>query len=90
MESEQLPEENNNAVNNHSMRPLDGEKYIPRYVSVKQLSQFFPAFSELSLRWIIFQKMSNGAHVFIKKIGKRKIVIDSFEFRKWIEVNKAV
>ncbi len=69
---------------------LENQEKIPQLLSVKQLSQIFPAFSELSLRWIIFNKKTNGAHVFVKKIGKRKIVIDSLKFKEWVENQTAL
>jgi len=64
------------------------EKHIPRYVSVKQLSKFYPAFSELSLRWILFNRKTNGADSFVIKVGKKKIIIDTLKFIEWLNGNK--
>jgi len=56
----------------------------PRFISVKQASKLYPAFSESSLRWWIQNKEANGASSFIKKIGKKKIIIEVSTFEKWL------
>jgi hypothetical protein len=54
-----------------------------KFVSIRQLSEIHPAFTGASLRWIIFNKKSNGASVFLRRIGK-KIVIDLEAFETWV------
>ena len=53
------------------------------FATVKQTSERFPAFSENSLRWIIFNSKTNGATAFIRKVG-RKVLIDTDGFALWI------
>jgi hypothetical protein len=55
--------------------------------TVRQLSEKFPAFSQASIRWIIFNAQHNGASSFIHKIG-RKIVIDDDAFLQWVSNHK--
>ena len=57
------------------------------FLTVKQTSQKFPAFSENSLRWIIFNSKLNGATSFIRKVG-RKVLIDADGFVSWIDSQK--
>lgn len=65
------------------------------YLSVKQLSQKFPIFSESSIRRFIFDPHkaycigeSNGFNQkCVKRIG-RKVVINVREFKEWVEQHK--
>ena len=54
------------------------------FLTVKQVAEKFPAFSENSLRWIIFNSKTNGATAFIRKVG-RKVLIDADGFASWID-----
>ncbi len=57
------------------------------FLTVKQTSQKYSAFSENSLRWIIFNSKINGATAFIRKVG-RKVLIDDDGFVDWIDSHK--
>jgi hypothetical protein len=57
------------------------------FSTVKQASQKYPAFSENSLRWIIFNSKTNGATAFIRKVGG-KVLINDEEFCKWVDGQK--
>lgn len=57
------------------------------FLTVKQTAEKFPAFSENSLRWIIFNSKLNGATAFIRKVG-RKVLIDADGFVSWIDSQK--
>ena len=57
------------------------------FLTVKQTSQKYPAFSENSLRWIIFNSKINGATAFIRKVG-RKVLLDDDGFVGWIDSHK--
>ena len=57
------------------------------FLTVKQTAEKYPAFSENSLRWIIFNSKINGATAFIRKVG-RKILIDADGFVSWIDGQK--
>jgi hypothetical protein len=53
------------------------------FLTVRQASDKYPAFSEASLRWIIFNSKFNGATAFIRKVG-RKVLIEEAGFLLWI------
>ena len=53
------------------------------WATPKQLSTIETAFSESSLRWIIFQAKRNGLEPHIRRIG-RKVLINVAGFRQWI------
>lgn len=57
------------------------------FLTVKQTAEKYPAFSENSLRWIIFNSKLNGATAFIRKVG-RKVLIDADGFVSWIDSQK--
>ena len=57
------------------------------FLTVKQASEKYPAFSENSLRWIIFNSKLNGATAFIRKVG-RKVLIDETGFVSWVDSQK--
>ena len=53
-------------------------------VTVKQLASQTPAFTEASLRWLIFNAASNGLERALVKVGKR-VLIDKHSFEEWLE-----
>lgn len=65
-----------------------------RLKTVRQFSQAYPAFSEASLRWLIFCAKSrqtskghipgNGLSSALIKVGRR-ILIDEVRFWEWID-----
>lgn len=55
-----------------------------RYLTVRQTAERYPAFTQGSIRWIIFNKDHNQFASVIRKLGK-KIVIDEAEFVAWVE-----
>jgi hypothetical protein len=59
------------------------------FLTVKQTSDKHPAFSENSLRWIIFNSRFNGSSAFLRRVG-RKILIDDEAFVAWIDSHKEV
>ena len=52
--------------------------------SVRQIAEANPAFSEASLRWLIFKAKDNGLEDAIIKVGRR-VLIDIRRFDDWIE-----
>lgn len=54
------------------------------YLTVTQLAQRYPAFSEASLRWLIFNAEHNGFNRVVRKIG-RKVILNLQEFKNFIE-----
>ena len=61
----------------------------PQYLTIKQLTTRFPAFSEGALRWIVFQANENGLtdSRALLRIG-RKLVIDVDRFVVWLESHR--
>lgn len=59
-------------------------KPTKRFSSVKEISKAYPnAFSESSIRWLIFNEKSNGFFSCVRRLG-RKVLIDLDEFESWI------
>lgn len=59
--------------------------HIKRYVPPKKIPELFPeAFSEASVRWLIFNEQSNGFSRCVRRIG-RKVLIDLDQFEMWID-----
>lgn len=56
------------------------------FVTVAQLAQRFPAFSQGSIRWLIFNMHTNGFDKVVRKIG-RKVILNLTEFRKFLNTN---
>ncbi len=55
-----------------------------RLATVKLAAQLYPAFTESSLRWLIFNEHENGFDNCIRRIG-RKILINLDAFETFIE-----
>ena len=53
-------------------------------LTVRQLSDSCPAFTEASLRWLIFNAKANGLNRALVKVGRR-VLIDVHEFEKWLD-----
>lgn len=58
-----------------------------RFVTVKRAAQIFTCFTEASLRWHIFQNTNGIRDRCVRKIGRKKLVIDTHELAKWISDN---
>lgn len=56
---------------------------VKSYLTVKQLPLHYPAFTENSIRWLIFHEKTNGFCHCVRRIG-RKVLIDISEFEAWI------
>ncbi len=57
---------------------------VKRYAAVKQIPALYPAFTESSLRWLIFNENQNGFNNCIRRAG-RKILVDLDGFESWID-----
>ncbi len=55
--------------------------------TVKQLASMNPAFSEASLRWLLFQAEKNGLDRAVVKVGSR-VLIDVPIFERWLEAQR--
>lgn len=54
------------------------------YVTVAQLSQRYPAFTQGSIRWLIFNGEKTGFNKVVRKIG-RKVILSLNEFKRFVE-----
>ncbi len=52
--------------------------------TIKQLAQENPAFTEASLRWLVFNARQNGLEAAIVRVGRR-VLIDSQKLDAWLE-----
>jgi hypothetical protein len=57
-------------------------------LNVKQFAEKHPAFPEHSLRWIIFNRETNGFGDCFCKVGKKRILVDEERFFSRIEENR--
>lgn len=64
------------------------KKQARRFATVNQTSQIYPAFTVSSLRYLIFNRKTNGFDKCIYRVG-RKILIDVDLFEAWIDERKA-
>jgi hypothetical protein len=55
--------------------------------TVRQISEKFPAFTEPSLRWALFNAKANGLASAIVRIGRR-VLIDEEKFVAWLEQHR--
>lgn len=59
-----------------------------RYATPKQVPEFYPgAFTESSIRWLIFNEKTNGFSDCVRRLGK-KVLIDLDAFEEWIDKQK--
>ena len=57
---------------------------MTQYLTVKQLSQKYPAFPEGGIRHLIFHAETNGFDSVITRVGRKVLIVES-EFVNWIE-----
>jgi len=55
---------------------------IKSYLTVKEFSYKYSAFTENSLRWLIFNRVSNGFDSCFRKVGKRVLIDEAAFFLK--------
>ncbi len=59
------------------------------YMSIKDFLKMYPNLVSLgSLRWLLQKSKDNGSDYFVRKIGKRKLVISPKLFMEWLEMRK--
>jgi len=52
-------------------------------MTVRQLAEKYPAFSESGIRWLLFNRKTNGLSSAVTKLGK-KVLIDNEKFEEWV------
>ena len=56
-----------------------------RFCTPQNLPELYPgAFTRGSLRWLLHNRENNGLAPAVKKIGKRKLIIDLDAFEQWL------
>ena len=56
--------------------------------TVRQVAEANPAFSEASLRWLIFRAKQNGLETALVRVGRR-VLIDVERFNSWLDDPRA-
>jgi len=64
------------------------ETNLPNYLTVRQLPERHPAFTQGGIRALIFNAEKNGFHKCLRRCG-RKILIDEKAFFEWLETQNA-
>ena len=59
-----------------------------RLLTVAQFALEHPAFSQSAVRHLIFDGRSNGFDLVVKRIGKRRVLIDEGAFFVWVEAQQ--
>jgi hypothetical protein len=55
------------------------------FLSIKDFcNRYASIITEGSLRWILFNSKFNGANVFVRRLGRRKLVISPKLFFEWL------
>ena len=60
---------------------------LENLLTVKQVAESSPAFSEASIRWMIFCRTQNGFDEVLVKVGRR-VLIDIRKLDEWLEKNR--
>lgn len=59
------------------------------YLTVKDFCRQYSSIISIgSLRWILFNSKFNGADCFVRRLGKRKLLVCPQLFLSWLEANK--
>jgi hypothetical protein len=59
------------------------------FLTIKDFCERYSSIVTLgSLRWILFNSSQNGADCFVRRLGKRKLLISPKRFFTWVESNK--
>lgn len=57
-----------------------------RLVPIKKIPELYPeAFTKSSMRWLLYNRKTNGFDCCVRKIGGKKILIDLDDFEAWID-----
>ena len=61
----------------------------PQFYTVPQFCEKYPAFTEASLRWLLFNRESNGLAAAVVQLGRR-VLIDEAAFIAWLREHREV
>ena len=62
-----------------------GNPTVKIYLTVKDFAKKHRTFSENALRWMIFNRSTNGFDSCFRKVGKKRVVIDEAAFFEKVE-----
>lgn len=54
------------------------------------VEKHFEIISMGGLRWILFKSEENGSDYFVRKIGRRKLLVSEKRFFEWLEKNERI
>ncbi len=57
---------------------------MSQILTVRQVTEHYPAFTENALRWRLFNKEKNGLVSAVLKVGGR-VYIDTDKFDRWLD-----
>lgn len=60
---------------------------LPQFTTVEQLANKYPAFTQSSLRWMLFNRATNGLDAAVVQIGRR-VLIDEQAFVAWLRTHR--
>jgi hypothetical protein len=72
-------------VNNQNQ---PGVSAVKIFLTVKQFAEKHQAFTQNSLRWMIFNRSTNGFDWCFKKVGEKRILIDEAAFFEKVDGSK--
>jgi hypothetical protein len=62
---------------------------LNEYLTLKEFCERYSSIVSIGgLRWILFNAKFNGADCFVRKLGRRKLLISPKLFLSWLESNK--
>ena len=61
---------------------------LDRVLTVGQIADKYPIFTQPSLRWLIFNARENGLDDALIRIGRR-VLIDLDRFERWLDAHRA-
>ncbi len=65
------------------------DTYFDDYLTPKEFCKRYSSIISVgSLKWILFNSRFNGADSFVRKLGKRKLLISPKLFFSWLDSNK--
>ncbi len=59
-----------------------------QFFTVEQLATKYPAFTEPSLRWLLFNRETNGFAAAVVQLGRR-LLIDEVAFVAWLRTHRS-
>jgi hypothetical protein len=63
--------------------------FLDEYLTLKKFCERYSSIITIgSLRWILFNSKFNGADYFVRRLGKRKLLVSPRLFLSWLELNK--